>query len=543
MQRPVLERLAAEAGARCAGARVRSVLPRPASGLALILEPAKTPALDLAAGPAGGHLAATTLRLPAAAEAAIPREITAGLAGQRLEGVDLLAGERVARVRLEGGDALIVEILGGAGNIYLVDGAGTVRARLREAGRPGGALPPGTPWRPPPPPGTRPPSAAEEKVGPPGEEAAATWEAPGRLPRRPGLAVPAPEAEIDPLLPWPGGPPAVRPDGPLEGDPLFLETPLLGDAVVRLTLWLERRRRAERRLGDLRRRLRREGSRLARLEKALQSEAAAAASHPDLRRRAEALLAGLSHARRQGDRVEVPDPYDPDGGWIQVPLAPGTTPQDEADRLFRQAGRLSAAEAGVRQKQEQVRERLAAVRTLAGRAEGVAALPELERLEEDLPGWLREVPGRSRSAPARPAPVRLRRLEKDPRFRKVRRFTLEGEWHVLVGGAADANDFLTFRLAAPHDFWLHAADYPGAHVVVRNPGRRADLPAAVLRRAAALAAHFSKAPGGGPVAVRWTQARHVRKGRGLPPGTVLLPRASTLRVRPEPPPRRGPEPA
>jgi predicted ribosome quality control (RQC) complex YloA/Tae2 family protein len=106
-----------------------------------------------------------------------------------------------------------------------------------------------------------------------------------------------------------------------------------------------------------------------------------------------------------------------------------------------------------------------------------------------------------------------------------------------VGGQADVNDYVSFRLAAPADFWLHAADYPGAHVVLRNPRRLTDLPPEVLRRAAEVAAWFSKARGRGPVDVRWTQARYLRKGKGMPVGMVLLPRFSTITVEAAAPPR------
>ena len=45
--------------------------------------------------------------------------------------------------------------------------------------------------------------------------------------------------------------------------------------------------------------------------------------------------------------------------------------------------------------------------------------------------------------------------------------------------AAD-NDVLTFKLAAPHDLWLHVAAESGSHVVIRNPDRLDKLPAAQL---------------------------------------------------------------
>jgi len=42
---------------------------------------------------------------------------------------------------------------------------------------------------------------------------------------------------------------------------------------------------------------------------------------------------------------------------------------------------------------------------------------------------------------------------------------------ILVGRNSRENDELTFHTAAPDDFWLHAGDYTGSHVVIRNPSR------------------------------------------------------------------------
>ena len=52
---------------------------------------------------------------------------------------------------------------------------------------------------------------------------------------------------------------------------------------------------------------------------------------------------------------------------------------------------------------------------------------------------------------------------------------------------------VTFDLAHPDDFWLHARGVPGAHVVVRTGGRQLDE--STMRCAAQLAAYHSGARG------------------------------------------------
>lgn len=112
--------------------------------------------------------------------------------------------------------------------------------------------------------------------------------------------------------------------------------------------------------------------------------------------------------------------------------------------------------------------------------------------------------------------------------RLARRFTSPDGFEVLVGRTAEANDRLTLRVARQRDFWLHVAGVAGSHVVVRNPDNVDRLPRATLRFAAALAAKYSKASGGGRVAVHVARRSEVSKPRGWAAGKVALGRFDTV---------------
>jgi predicted ribosome quality control (RQC) complex YloA/Tae2 family protein len=109
-------------------------------------------------------------------------------------------------------------------------------------------------------------------------------------------------------------------------------------------------------------------------------------------------------------------------------------------------------------------------------------------------------------------------------------------FEVLIGRGDADNDRLTFRLAAPSDFWLHVSGASGSHVVVRNPSGLEELPRHVLERAAELAVWYSKARGaGGKVEVHVCRVRDVRKPRGFESGKVVLRRFDAIRVYVKPP--------
>jgi predicted ribosome quality control (RQC) complex YloA/Tae2 family protein len=116
--------------------------------------------------------------------------------------------------------------------------------------------------------------------------------------------------------------------------------------------------------------------------------------------------------------------------------------------------------------------------------------------------------------------------------RGFRSETIEG-FEVLVGKGDADNDRLTFRIADPHDLWLHVAGPPGSHVVVRNPDRLPELPKTVVQRAAELAAWHSKARGArGKVEVHVCRVADVSKPHGFAAGQVRLRRWEALKVYP-----------
>ncbi|MBN1836976.1 MAG: DUF814 domain-containing protein [Spirochaetales bacterium] len=114
---------------------------------------------------------------------------------------------------------------------------------------------------------------------------------------------------------------------------------------------------------------------------------------------------------------------------------------------------------------------------------------------------------------------------------RLRCFALPGGWTALVGRSDADNDALSLKVAGPNDRWFHVRGMPGSHVVLRCPAG-SDPDRETLKRAAALAAWFSKAREAGTVAVSCTRARFVTKPRGARPGTVQIRKETVLKVRP-----------
>lgn len=115
---------------------------------------------------------------------------------------------------------------------------------------------------------------------------------------------------------------------------------------------------------------------------------------------------------------------------------------------------------------------------------------------------------------------------------RILQYELPGGWLLFVGATADDNDILSTTVAEPDDWWLHADDVAGSHVILR--AKAAEEPSReTLRQAAAVAAYHSKARNAGTVGVYCTRARYVRKPHGVKTGMVEVSRGTILKVAPD----------
>ncbi len=292
----------------------------------------------------------------------------------------------------------------------------------------------------------------------------------------------------------------------------FFPRPDLGEAAQEYpTFWqaLDRALEARLSLSLARRYLQGVGRAILRRRRALKALAAErkeAARWVELKEKADLILARLSDIPRGRAEVEI-EGFD--GRQVRLKLDPTLTPVAYAQALYRRAGKLRRRLSALPKREEALRKELVRLKELE---KTLTERPELAPFlvgELSLLGALPQQRHGKAPPPARPRQLRI------------------GDFTVLVGRSAEENDRLV-REAQPHDLWLHARGVPGAHVVVRTSGR--EVPEGVLRQAARLAAWHSRARGERKVPVSYTEARHLRKPRGAPPGAVILKEESVIVV-------------
>ncbi|MGQ9897750.1 MAG: Rqc2 family fibronectin-binding protein [Acidobacteriota bacterium] len=266
--------------------------------------------------------------------------------------------------------------------------------------------------------------------------------------------------------------------------------------------------------------------RLERAQHKLDVASAEAMEAEQYRRWGELLYANLATAKRTDQGIEVIDYYAEPPSALVIPLeSPTEDIAAAAQRYFRRyqrAQRTLAANAERRMVLEaELSTALACEQELAAAKDEVALATCVEHLRHRVPFNLqpRESPPAKGTGPER------------AELSGLRRYRGPDGYEILVGRTARDNDRLTFELARPHDLWLHAADYPGAHVVIRNPQRQ-PVPAAVILAAAELAAYFSQARRDEWVDIRVAERRYLARPRKGAAGQVLVRESRTVRAMP-----------
>ena len=105
-----------------------------------------------------------------------------------------------------------------------------------------------------------------------------------------------------------------------------------------------------------------------------------------------------------------------------------------------------------------------------------------------------------------------------------------GEWVLIVGRDAAENDALLRRHVKGGDLWLHARDFPGAYVFIRQrPGKT--FPLDILLDAGNLAIFYSKGRNSGEGDLFYTQVKYLRRAKNGPRGLVIPTQEKNLHVR------------
>jgi len=105
-----------------------------------------------------------------------------------------------------------------------------------------------------------------------------------------------------------------------------------------------------------------------------------------------------------------------------------------------------------------------------------------------------------------------------------------GDWLIIVGRDANENDELLRRHVKGNDLWLHARDYHGSYVFIKQRAGKS-VPLEILLDAGNLAIFYSKGRNNGAGDLFYTQAKYLRRAKDGPKGLVIPTQEKNLHVK------------
>ena len=232
----------------------------------------------------------------------------------------------------------------------------------------------------------------------------------------------------------------------------------------------------------------------------------------ELRKKAELITANL-YRLKKGDRVLIcQDYYEAGSPEREIELDPLKSPQEYAAKLFKEYNRKKTAEAhlvALIDEAEQQLDFLLSEQDLLARASSDRDVAEI-KAELCAQGFIKQKKS-SKTKKEKPLPPYA--------------FTLPSGKTALVGRNNTQNEELTFKTARRSDWWFHAKDYHGSHVILicsdEEPTEED------ISFCASLASSNSEAAG--PCPVDYCRVKNVKKQKGALPGRVFYTDYSTYR--------------
>ena len=280
--------------------------------------------------------------------------------------------------------------------------------------------------------------------------------------------------------------------------------------------------------GDLRARLERALRRVEKQRESLERAQEESANAEVFKQTGELILANVWQIPPNADRVTVQDYFDPTLPNRTLELDPTLTAQENAEAAFKRYRRAKSGENPVQEQSDALEIiekslRDAQAQLVRWETSGLQTGSDVRAWRDELmqTGILKADDGEGDN----PLP--------DFEGNRIKRYLTPEGYTIYLGENATSNDYLTRRIAAPNDLWLHVRADTSAHVVIVTRGKPDLVPRSVLMRAASLCALNSSQKHAALVSVDYTLKKYVRKPRGAAPGSVNYEREKTLDIAPK----------
>ena len=194
------------------------------------------------------------------------------------------------------------------------------------------------------------------------------------------------------------------------------------------------------------------------------------------------------------------------------------TPIENSKRYFSRYNKLKRTEEALNQQIQETASEIQHLESIQTALEIALQENDLAQIKEELMdyGYIRRKYGKKQKMQGKSKPFH---------------YISSDGYHMYVGKNNFQNEELTFKLATGNDWWFHAKQMPGSHVIVKSNNE--ELPDRTFEEAGQLAAYYSSGRGAPKVEIDYVQKKHVKKTPGAKPGFVIYYTNYSLVARPD----------
>lgn len=191
---------------------------------------------------------------------------------------------------------------------------------------------------------------------------------------------------------------------------------------------------------------------------------------------------------------------------VTIPLDPTLSATENAKKYFDKYGKLKRTSEALSSLTQEVKAEIDHLESVAAALDIALHEEDLAQIKEELTesGYIR-----------RKGNVKKQKITSRPYH-----YISSDGFHIYVGKNNYQNDELTFKFATGNDWWFHAKQMPGSHVIVKLENAE-EMPDRTFEEAARLAAYYSRGRGHDKVEIDYIQKKHVKKPGGAKPGFVV----------------------
>ena len=229
----------------------------------------------------------------------------------------------------------------------------------------------------------------------------------------------------------------------------------------------------------------------------------------------ELILSNL-HKTPENNKLLVVNYYDPEQKETAIPLDPKLSLLQNSQKFFKRYNKLKKAEEELEKLINTTLSEISYLENILFSIEECETTDDLNDIYNELisEGFMK----------------RKSRVNKSKETKPITTFISSKGHEILVGKNNIQNDMITFKIAKNEDYWFHAKNMPGSHVIIKTNGD--ELTDEEYVEAAKIAAFYSKGKISSTVEVDYTKKSNIKKPPNAKPGFVIYDTNYSMLVEP-----------